>query len=87
MNEPIGWVLYGGGSILAELIDTNQWRVHVGQKRDAALEKGLAVLYADAYRGPQDGLYGRGILQDLAKRMDGTWFFTPQPPTPGDAAA
>jgi hypothetical protein len=79
-TEPLGWVSYAGGMILAELLGVDRWRVTVGGVDDPAKAATLVARYRGAYQGPADGYYGQTILRDLAALTGGvSWFDQPSP--------
>jgi hypothetical protein len=65
-------VVYGNGTVVAELRGRDEWKVFVDGREDPALARALTSLYADSYAGPQDGHYGQLILKDLAEQVGGT---------------
>ncbi len=78
MSEPIGHVTWGA-ACRAELLTRDTWRVTIGGVEQPDMARAFGDLYRDAYKGPSDGFYGYGILEDLARLMDGTFVFH-QPP-------
>jgi hypothetical protein len=75
MSEPIGFVSYANGAILAELLGRDEWRVTVNGVDNPVLARTFAARFADHYKGPQDGYYGQLILNELAAIVGGVAVF------------
>ena len=63
----IGQVLILSGHGVATLEDVDRWKVLIDDERSPQWEAILLEQYRGWYRGPQDGVPGAAILEDLAK--------------------
>jgi hypothetical protein len=68
----IGRVVWGDTMTTAALFDDGTWEATIDGKPIPIITASLMARFADAYRGPQDGRFGRKILHELAAEMDGT---------------
>jgi hypothetical protein len=68
----VGRVVWGDEMTTASLYADGSWDVSIDGKPVPAIAASLSSVYADAYRGPQDGPFGWKILTELADRMGGT---------------
>jgi hypothetical protein len=83
----IGRVVMGEAMVTAALFDDATWDVSKDGEPIPAMAEALAARYADTYRGPQDGQFGRRILADLAERSNGTLVLEDEDRTSGNVVS
>jgi hypothetical protein len=72
---PLGFVSWGGGDVLAELLPDGSWRCASGDPPapDPEMAGALRAAYGPPTGDPADGHYGPAILEHLARATGGVW--------------
>ncbi len=79
----VGYVQWGGASLLAELFSDGTWRASLAGKDQPAMAAAIAELYQDFPSGPENGNPARRFLEAYAKRVGGTWVLLEGQTNPG----
>lgn len=76
-SDPIGFVSWGEGDALAELLPDGSWRctVDAGRTPDPEMAANLRACYGSPAGHPAEGVYGPAILEHLARATGGAWVY------------